>query len=74
MTGARIILLREIFKSKLETFEKNDIEHESFYYDNNGGRIRSLNRAIEIVKGEYSAILDSDDMLHDKFIESQRMH
>ena len=62
----------EIFKSKLETFEKNDIEHESFYYDNNGGRIRSLNRAIEIVKGEYSTILDSDDMLHDKFIETSK--
>ncbi len=59
----------EIFKSKLATFEKNDIEHESVYYNNNGGRIRSLNRAIEIVKGEYSVILDSDDTLYDKFIE-----
>lgn len=59
----------EVFKSKLATFEKIGIEYESFYYNNNGGRIRSLNKAIEIAKGEYCSILDSDDILHDKFIE-----
>ncbi len=59
----------EIFKSKLAAFRKHGIECKSIYYNNNGGRIRSLNKAIEIAKGEYSAILDSDDILHNKFIE-----
>ena len=60
----------KIFKSKLAAFRKHGIEHKSIYYNNNGGRIRSLNKAIEIAKGEYSKIiLDSDDILHDKFIE-----
>lgn len=58
-----------VFESKIREFKKQMITYEAFYYNSNGGRLRSLNKAIEMVKGEYSFILDSDDVLYDQFIE-----
>lgn len=34
-------------------------KEKSFYYNKNGGRVKSLNKAIEMVEGKYCAILDS---------------
>lgn len=59
----------EIFDSKLAVFAKEKIEHDIFSFNSNGGRIRTLNKAIEISKGKFSIILDSDDILYNEFIE-----
>ena len=59
----------DIFNSKLVLLAREKIRYDSFCFSSNGGRIRSLNKAIEMSKGCFSTILDSDDVLHDKFIE-----
>lgn len=59
----------EIFRTKLKVFKKEGIKVDFFYYPENGGRIRSLNKAIELSNGKYSTIADSDDILYDRFVE-----
>lgn len=59
----------QIFRTKLKMFKKEGIEVNFFYYPDNGGRIRSLNKAIELSNGKYSTIVDSDDILYDRFVE-----
>lgn len=59
----------KIFRTKLKVFRKEGIGVDFFYYPVNGGRIRSLNKAIELSKGRYSTIVDSDDILYDRFVE-----
>lgn len=59
----------KVFNSKLDIFAREKIGYEIFCFANNGGRVRSLNKAIEMSKGQFSTILDSDDVLHEEFIE-----
>jgi glycosyltransferase involved in cell wall biosynthesis len=59
----------EIFNSKLAIFTEKEITYDSYFFENNGGRIRALNKAIEMNEGQFSSILDSDDALYHNFIE-----
>lgn len=60
----------EVYKSKIILLEKEGIKHDSYFYKHNGGRIRSLNKAIQMSNGKFCTIVDSDDILYDKFIET----
>jgi glycosyltransferase involved in cell wall biosynthesis len=42
----------------------------SYYYQENGGKHRAINKALELADGEYLYIVDSDDYLPKKSIET----
>lgn len=57
-----------------ELFEKWTSEKNNFsiryYYQENGGLIRALNRGISLAKGKYFAKIDSDDFVVDEYAEN----
>lgn len=59
----------DVFQSKSYELTKKGIDIQSHLFDNPGGKVRSLNKALEMAKGKYCVTLDSDDILNNNYIE-----